>query len=127
MTDDVLCRYFSGVADACPIPILLYNAPGFCGVTLSPALVGQLAGHPNIVGMKDSAASGIENFLLHRSESFHVLAGSVNFLFPAMLGGAVGGTVSLANSFPGFRLSCSAAARTETEPAVWPYRRRLTG
>lgn len=100
MTDDVLCRYFSTVADSAPFPVLLYNAPGFCGITLSPDLVGRLARHPNIAGIKDSAPMGIENFLVHRSESFHVLAGSVNFLFPAMLGGAVGGTVSLANSFP---------------------------
>ena len=39
MTDDVLCRYFSTLADGSPIPLLLYNAPAFCGVTLSPALV----------------------------------------------------------------------------------------
>jgi 4-hydroxy-2-oxoglutarate aldolase len=100
MTEDVLYRYFSTVADASPLPILLYNAPGFCSVTLSPQLVGRLALHPNIVGMKDSASSGIEAFLTFESESFHVLAGSVNFLFPAMMGGSVGGTVSLANSFP---------------------------
>ena len=101
MTEDVLFAYFSSLADRSPIPLLLYNAPGFCGVTLTPALVGRLAGHPNIVGMKDSAASGIENFLQFESPSFHVLAGSVNFLFRAMMGGSIGGTVSLANSFPG--------------------------
>jgi 4-hydroxy-2-oxoglutarate aldolase len=100
MTEDVLHRYFSTVADGSPIPILLYNAPGFCGVTLSPQLVGRLSSHPNIVGMKDSAPSGIESFLPFESESFHVLAGSVNFLFPAMMGGSVGGTVSLANFLP---------------------------
>ncbi|MCC6861890.1 MAG: dihydrodipicolinate synthase family protein [Bryobacterales bacterium] len=100
MTDDVLYRYFSSVADVSPIPILLYNAPGFCGITISPELAGRLAGHPGIVGMKDSAASGIENFLKHESSSFHVLAGSVNFLFRAMMNGSVGGTVSLANSLP---------------------------
>ena len=100
MTDEVLLRYFSTLADGSPIPVLLYNAPGFCGVTLSPALVGRLAAHPNIVGMKDSASSGIENFLPFEAESFHVLAGSANFLFRAMMGGSVGGTVSLANSFP---------------------------
>ena len=100
MTDEVLFQYFSTLADGSPIPVLLYNAPGFCGVTLSPALVGRLAGHPNIVGMKDSASSGIENFLPFESASFHVLAGSANFLFRAMMGGSVGGTVSLANSFP---------------------------
>jgi 4-hydroxy-2-oxoglutarate aldolase len=52
------------------------------------------------VGMKDSASSGIEGFLQFESESFHVLAGSANFLFPAMLRGSLGGTVSMANSFP---------------------------
>jgi 4-hydroxy-2-oxoglutarate aldolase len=100
MTDDVLFQYFSTVAERSPIPILLYNAPGFCGVTLSPGLVGRLAAHPNIVGMKDSASSGIEAFLPFENESFHVLAGSANFLLPAMLRGSTGGTVSMANSFP---------------------------
>jgi 4-hydroxy-2-oxoglutarate aldolase len=100
MTDDVLFRYFSTLADGSRLPILVYNAPGFCGVTVSPALLGRLAEHPNIVGMKDSASSGIEQFLKYESPTFHVLAGSANFLFPAMMNGSVGGTVSLANSFP---------------------------
>jgi 4-hydroxy-2-oxoglutarate aldolase len=100
MTEEVLFRYFATLADTSPLPLLLYNAPGFCGVTLTPALVGRLAAHPNIVGMKDSATSGIENFLPFESTRFHVLAGSANFLFAAMMGGSVGGTVSLANSFP---------------------------
>jgi len=100
MTDEILYRYYMTAADAAPIPILIYNAPGFCGVTLSPELVGRLARHENIVGMKDSASSGIEAFLEFARDDFWVLAGSVNFLFPAMMGGAVGGTVSIANSFP---------------------------
>lgn len=100
MTDDVLFRYFTSVADRSPIPLLAYNAPGFCSITLSVDLVGRLADHPNIVGLKDSGKSGIEAFLEFESDSFHVLAGSVNFLFPAMMAGCIGGTVSLANAFP---------------------------
>lgn len=100
MTDEVLYRYYSTLADGSPLPLMLYNAPGFCGVTISPALCGRLAAHPNIVGMKDSASSGIERFLEMESETFHVLAGSANFLFAAMMRGSLGGTVSLANSFP---------------------------
>ena len=46
MTDDVLFRYFSTLADTSPIPLLIYNAPGFCGVTVSPSLAGRLAAHP---------------------------------------------------------------------------------
>ncbi|MGA2873360.1 MAG: dihydrodipicolinate synthase family protein [Candidatus Dormibacteria bacterium] len=100
MTDEVLYRYFSSLADGARIPLLLYNAPGFCGISLSPNLVGRLAAHPNIVGLKDSASTGIEGFLPFQGKSFQVLAGSANFLFRAMLGGSPGGTVSLANSFP---------------------------
>ena len=100
MTEEVLYRFFATVADRSPMPLLLYNAPGFNGLTLTTQLVRCLSEHPNIVGMKDSAPSGIENFLEFVSEKFFVLAGSINFLFPAMLGGAIGGTVSLANSFP---------------------------
>ena len=100
MTDEVLYRYYSSVADASPIPILLYNAPKFCGLVLSPDLVGRLARHPQIVGIKDSASSGIKAFIQFSSEHFYVLAGSISFLFPAMIAGAIGGTVSLANSFP---------------------------
>jgi 4-hydroxy-2-oxoglutarate aldolase len=126
MTDDVLYRYFATVADSSPLPLLLYNAPGFCGVTLSPALVGRLAAHPYIVGMKDSAASGIENFLPFESESFHVLAGSANFLLPAMLGGSLGGTVSLANSFPAMSVELFRCGQARDEARGVPLQDRVT-
>jgi 4-hydroxy-2-oxoglutarate aldolase len=121
MTDEVLYRYYSTLADDARIPLLLYNAPGFSGVTLSPELVGRLAAHERIVGMKDSASSGIEHFLPFQGDSFQVLAGSANFLFPAMMGGSAGGTVSLANSFPevAVRLFDYGAARNEVDGA--PY------
>ena len=121
MTDEVLFRYFSSLADGARIPLLLYNAPGFCGVTLGPALVGRLAAHPNIVGMKDSAASGIEAFLSLQGPSFCVLAGSANFLFPAMMGGSPGGTVSLANSFPSVALRLFEYGRARDEAAGIAY------
>ena len=126
MTDEVLCRYFSTLADRSPLPLLLYNAPGFCGVTLSPALVGRLAAHPSIVGMKDSASSGIEQFLQFEGPSFHVLAGSANFLFPAMMGGSVGGTVSLANSFPRMAMDLFGRGQARDEVDGPPLQERVT-
>jgi 4-hydroxy-2-oxoglutarate aldolase len=126
MTDDVLFRYFSTLADTSPIPLLIYNAPGFCGVTVSAALAGRLAGHPGIVGMKDSAASGIEQFLQFESDSFHVLAGSANFLFPAMRNGSVGGTVSLANSFPGIVMELFGYGQAGDEARGVPLQARVT-
>jgi 4-hydroxy-2-oxoglutarate aldolase len=126
MTDDVLFRYFSTLADTSPIPLLIYNAPGFCGVTVSAALAGRLAGHPGIVGVKDSAASGIEQFLEFESDAFHVLAGSANFLFPAMRNGSVGGTVSLANSFPGMVMELFRYGQARDEARGVPLQGRVT-
>jgi 4-hydroxy-2-oxoglutarate aldolase len=126
MTEDVLLRYFEGVAASSPIPLLLYNAPGFCGVTLTPSLVGRLAAHPHIVGMKDSATSGIENFLRFENPAFHVLAGSVNFLFKAMMGGSIGGTVSLANSFPEVSLQLFRYGQARDETNGVTFQERVT-
>lgn len=126
MSDEILFRYFSTLADRVRLPILLYNAPGFCGVTLSTNLVERLARHPNIVGMKDSAETGIANFLKFNSLDFWVCAGSANFLFPAMMLGSPGGTVSLANSFP--KIACQlfqyGQARDETNGL--PLQERVT-
>lgn len=77
ITDDVLIRY-TEIADVLSVPVLIYNAPGFAGgVQISPAVVKQLAEHPNIVGMKDSSPSGMSGFLNVRrdNETFHILAG----------------------------------------------------
>jgi 4-hydroxy-2-oxoglutarate aldolase len=126
MTDEVLFRYFSTLADGSPIPLLLYNAPGFCGVTMSPALAGRLSAHPNIVGMKDSASSGIGEFQKFESDRFHVLAGSANFLFPAMLNGAVGGTVSMANSFPDIVMELFRCGEARDRARGDPLQERVT-
>jgi 4-hydroxy-2-oxoglutarate aldolase len=126
MTDEVLYRYFSTLADRSPIPLLLYNAPGFCGVTISPSLACRLAVHPRIVGLKDSAATGIEHFLKLESDSFHVLAGSANFMFPAMMGGSIGGTVSLANSFPNVVMQLFHLGQARDETRGIPLQARVT-
>jgi len=100
MTDEVLAGYFTECANGSSKPVLLYNAPKFSGVTLSTELVAKLSGHKNIAGIKDSASSGIEKFIEVVPDDFVVMAGSINFLFPAVLSGAVGGVISMANYFP---------------------------
>lgn len=100
MTHEALIDYFTACADAVDIPVLLYNAPGFTGVMLEPRTVGQLSRHPNIVGIKDSAPSGIENFIPFNRSDFCVMAGSANFLYPTLIQGLRGGIVSLGNVVP---------------------------
>jgi 4-hydroxy-2-oxoglutarate aldolase len=126
MSDEVLFRYFSSLADVAPIPVLLYNAPSFCGVTLDASLVSRLAEHPNIVGLKDSAPAGIEALLPLQGPRFAVLAGSATFLFRAMMAGSPGGTVSLANAFPAVALQLFAYGRARDEAAGIPFQERVS-
>ncbi len=103
MNDEILTGYYKRIADKSPIPILLYNAPGFAGgVQISPKAVQKLARHENIVGMKDSSPTGPNRFLaqLDTEQDFYVLAGSANFFYPSLHLGAAGGIISLANALP---------------------------
>jgi len=96
--------YYERIADSIDIPVLLYNAPGFTGGTEIPLqTILELSRHPNIVGMKDSSQAGPAKLLacLDPAEDFHVLAGSVNFFYPALHLGAAGGVLSLTNALPG--------------------------
>ena len=56
MTTELFVRHFTAVADASPVPVLLYNVPGLTGVKLAPEAVARLSSHPNIPGVKDSSA-----------------------------------------------------------------------
>ncbi len=117
INDEVLTGYYERIADSSPIPVLLYNAPGFTGgVRLSPGAVSRLARHKNIVGMKDSSPAGPNGFLaqLQSQQEFYVLAGSANFFYPSLHLGAVGGIISLADALPAeccklYRLFCEGA------------------
>ena len=106
MTDAVLLKYFSDVANSVKKPCLVYNAPQFCGGTiLSVNLIKELAKHPNIVGVKDSSnAANIEGYLFAVRDVFNVVPGSANFFMSGLLMGANGGVISLANIFP--KMTC---------------------
>ena len=102
MTDDVLYKYFTDVADSVRVPCLVYNAPQFCaGTILSVGLIRRLAQAPNIVGVKDSSNMGnMDGYLMEVRNTFNVMAGSANFFLDSLIRGATGGIISLANAFP---------------------------
>ena len=56
-TQEGLFRHFMAVADASPIPLILYNVPSRTGVDLLPDTVVRLAAHPRILGIKESTGS----------------------------------------------------------------------
>jgi 4-hydroxy-2-oxoglutarate aldolase len=101
MNDAVLIKYFTDVAGSVQTPCLVYCAPQFsAGIVLSVNVVKEISKHPNIVGMKDSSSGNIDNYLMAVSSDFAVMAGTANFFYYAVLMGATGGVISLANAFP---------------------------
>ncbi len=56
MTPDAFVAHYTAVADASPVPVLLYNFLAVTGVNLAPETVARLAEHPNIAGMKESGS-----------------------------------------------------------------------
>jgi len=102
MTPEALAQYFHAVADASPIPIIIYNMPACTGIDLTAETVAAMAEHPNIIGLKDSGGNVVKMGEIRRlaGSDFQVLAGSASFLLPALSVGAVGGILALANIAP---------------------------
>ncbi len=100
LTDEAMIGYYTEVADAVPVPVIAYNAPGFTGMTLTPKVVEVISRHPNVIGMKDTSKGNMSTYLSVAGNDFDILSGTVSTLFESMLLGAKGGVVSLANAFP---------------------------
>lgn len=102
MDHTALCAHYTFVADRSPIPIILYNVPGFTGVDLEARTIIELAEHPNIIGLKESSGNVVKmGQVVHAvGDRFQVLAGSGSFLLPALSVGAVGGVMALAAVAP---------------------------
>ena len=102
MTSANLVQHFREVADASPIPVILYNVPKFTHVDMDAAAIAQASRHPNIIGVKDSGGNIAKiAAIVHQTQpDFQVLAGSASFLFAALTLGAVGGVLALANIAP---------------------------
>lgn len=102
MTNDAFVRHYTAVADASPVPVLLYNFTAVTGVNLLPAAVARIAAHPNVIGMKESGGDigQIADLVSSTPKTFSVIAGSAGTFYPALNVGAVGGILALANVLP---------------------------
>ena len=103
MNAQVLRQYFEAVADASPLPLVLYNMPAnTAGVDLDADAIITLAEHENIVGVKDSSGnvSKLAQVIAAVPAAFKVFAGSADFLLPTLAVGGVGAVAALANIFP---------------------------
>ncbi|HEY6409827.1 MAG TPA: dihydrodipicolinate synthase family protein [Ktedonobacteraceae bacterium] len=112
MDRHALLAHYRVVADSSPLPLVIYNMPAnTAGLDLDAAIIMALAGHQNIIGVKDSAGNMAKLAQIVAttceadggaggSHHFSVFAGSAGYLLPALVVGAVGAVAALANIFP---------------------------
>jgi 4-hydroxy-2-oxoglutarate aldolase len=102
MTPEALIRHYRSIADASPIPVLLYNVPKFTHINLDAAVIAELSGHPRIGGIKDSSGNVAQlgEYLNAAAADFAVLAGTASVLSSALALGCSGGILALANIAP---------------------------
>jgi len=102
MAPDGLVHHFHAVADASPIPVVVYNVPKFTHVDLDASTVARAGQHPNVIGVKDSGGNiaKLADVVRLAGPDFQVMAGSAAFFFAGLALGAVGGVLALANVAP---------------------------
>jgi 4-hydroxy-2-oxoglutarate aldolase len=102
MKPATLINHYRVIADASPIPTIIYNMPAATGMDIDAATVITLAQHPNIVGIKDSSGNVAKYADMIRAvrPDFSVIAGSGGYFYPALCVGAQGCVAALANVAP---------------------------
>ena len=98
----VFARHYRSVADASPIPVLLYSVPVFTGVALESADVVALSDHPNIVGIKDSSGDvrRVAETIAGTPREFQTLVGAASTVLSCLAIGARGAILALACALP---------------------------
>ena len=93
--------HFEAIADACPVPVVVYNVPGRVGVNLQAATCVELAQHPNIIAVKEASGNlqQIMEILRDKPADFDVLSGDDGITQPLMALGAQGVISVAANAY----------------------------
>jgi 4-hydroxy-2-oxoglutarate aldolase len=97
VTPASLADHYRAVADASPVPVLVYNIPKYTHLPIAAGLLDQLAAHPNLVGVKDSSGD-VKQLAAYRDAvpGWSVFAGSGSLLYAALEMGCDGGILAVA-------------------------------
>jgi 4-hydroxy-tetrahydrodipicolinate synthase len=101
-TQEGLYQHFRAVADASPIPLILYNVPSRTGVDLLPDTVVRLASHPRILGVKESTGSlaRVEELVARCGKDLEIYSGEDPIAVQSIAAGARGLISVTANVAP---------------------------
>ena len=96
-------RHYAAVAEASPLPVVLYNVPGRTGVNMTAETTLRLArDFGQIIGVKEASGKfdQIEEIIRNKPDGFQVISGDDGITYPLMTLGAVGVISVIGNAFP---------------------------
>lgn len=96
-------QHFKAIAEASPLPVVLYNVPGRTGVNMTADTTLRLAREvPGIIGIKEASGDihQIQRLLREKPDGFTVLSGDDGMTYPLMALGAQGVISVLGNAYP---------------------------
>ena len=93
--------HFEAIADASPVPVVVYNVPGRVGVNLQATTCVELSHHPNIIAVKEASGNlqQIMEILRDKPADFDVISGDDGITQPLMALGATGVISVAANAY----------------------------
>jgi 4-hydroxy-tetrahydrodipicolinate synthase len=102
-TPDGLVRHYEAIAEATPLPVVVYNVPGRTGCNVEPKTLARLAAIPNLLGVKEASGNMAQICEVVQSApaGFLVLSGDDALTLPAMAVGARGIISVASNECPG--------------------------
>ncbi len=123
-----LVAHYRAIADGSPVPVVLYNMPQATGITLAPAIVQELASHPNIAGIKESSGdiAVVADLVGRAASGFPVVVGAAPSLYASLMVGATGGIVAVANVVPELCVRLYELARSGRHDEALELQRALT-
>jgi 4-hydroxy-2-oxoglutarate aldolase len=128
MTHDAFVKHYAMVADASPVPVLLYSVPQFTNVSLAPETIARLSEHENILGVKDSSGDilNLAETLRLVPEDFAVLTGNGSALYAALCVGARGAILAVGCIAPRLAVSIYEAFQKGEHERARSLQQRLT-
>jgi 4-hydroxy-2-oxoglutarate aldolase len=114
MTQNLLHDHYQAVADASPVPVMLYSMPPFTGIKIEPATASRLSSHQNIIGIKDSSADvdGLMETVREVDRDFAVMTGNGTVLDAALRAGACGAILAVGCVVPTLCIAISEAVNS---------------
>ena len=116
-----LYQHFKAIADASPLPVVLYNVPGRTGINLKPETTVRLANDcENIVAIKEASGSleQVDEIIKNKPKRFDVISGDDALTFSMVASGAAGVISVIGNALPKeFSRMIRLEFRGEYEPA----------